>query len=435
MSTQTAVVDALGSSRSRRWDALGGSGVLSAAVLTSGLLAYVFQVLCARTLGADAFGQIAVLWATLFLVTVILFRPVEQTLSRALADRMTRGEEVRTVARAVSGLTAVVAVVLVATFALAWNTLTERLFLGNEVLTLMLALGVVTFGASYVARGAFGGSRWFTGYGLVLVTDAVARLLIAAPLLVVASVDLAAAALACGAVLGTLVPLFVGRHVVTRALTQRDHGARFQLGSALRFAAPASAIAAADQLLVNGAPILVMLEGGDDASRAAGVVFAATMLVRVPVYLFQGLAASLLPNLTRMQATSGTGDLRRAVSRTVALLLTVGVLTVLAGASVGPSLMQLLFGADFQVDRLSLALLGAGVGFYLGAATISQALLALDFGARAAIAWVSSAVLFVALFVSLPGSELGRVSAAFAIATLGGLVGLVLTLRARLAGR
>jgi O-antigen/teichoic acid export membrane protein len=433
MSTQTAVVEPLAASRVRRWDALGGSGVLSAAVLASGLLAYVFQVLCARTLGADAFGQIAVLWAMLFLVTVILFRPLEQTLSRALADRMTRGEEVRTVIRAVAGLAAVVALSLVAVFAFAWDVVTDRLFLGNDVLTAVLVFGVVFFGVSYLARGMFGGSRWFAGYGLVLVVDGVSRLLIAAPLVVVASVDLAAVALACGAVLGTLVALVVGRRVVARALGERDNGTRFRLGSALRFAAPAGLIAGADQLLVNGAPILVMLEGGEDASRAAGVVFAATMLVRVPVYLFQGLAASLLPNLTRMQATSGTTDLRRAVSRTVALLLAVGVASVLAAAAVGPSAMQLLFGADYEAGRLALALLGAGVGFYLGAATISQALLALDCGARAAIAWVASATLFVTLFIGLPGSDLGRVSAAFAIATLVCLVGLVIALGRRLA--
>ena len=97
------------------------------------------------------------------------------------------------------------------------------------------------------------------------------------------------------------------------------------------------------------------------------------MLVRVPVYLFQGLAASLLPNFTRMQATVGNADLRRAVSRTVVLLLSVGVVTVLAGATIGPAVMQLLFGADFQADHGELALLGAGVGCYLAAATISPA--------------------------------------------------------------
>ncbi len=90
MSTQAAVIEAVPTRRTQRWDVLGGSGILSVAVLASGLLAYAFQVLCARTLGADAFGQLAVLWAAVFLATVILFRPIEQTLSRALADRMAR---------------------------------------------------------------------------------------------------------------------------------------------------------------------------------------------------------------------------------------------------------------------------------------------------------------------------------------------------------
>jgi O-antigen/teichoic acid export membrane protein len=424
MSTQAAAVEAVQPRRRQDWAALGGSGILSAAVLVSGLLAYAFQVLCARVLGADAFGQLAVLWATVFLATVILFRPIEQTLSRSVADRMARGEEVRTVARAVGALAAGVLALLVVVMVVAWEPLTDRLFLGNETLTMMLALGVITFGASYVLRGTFGGARWFPGYGLVLVSDAVARLLIAIPLLVTASVDLAAAALAFGAVVGTLLPLYVGRHVVARTLRRGEKGTRFDLGAALRFAAPASGIAAADQLLVNGAPILVMLEGGDDASRAAGVVFAATMLVRVPVYLFQGLAASLLPNLTRMQATVGHADVRRAVTRTVSLLLAVGAVTVLAGATIGPAAMQVLFGAEFRAGHLELALLGAGVGCYLAAATISQALLALERATRAAVVWIGSAALFVALFVTLPGSELGRVSAAFAVATFGGLLGL-----------
>jgi O-antigen/teichoic acid export membrane protein len=251
--------------------------------------------------------------------------------------------------------------------------------------------------------------------------------------IITASVDLAATALAFGAVLGTSIPLYIGRNLLARAFRQGEQAARFQLRAALRFAAPASAIAAADQVLINGAPILVMLEGGKDASRVAGVVFAATMLVRVPVYLFQGLAASLLPNFTRMQAMTGTGELRRAVSRTATLLLAVGLLTVLVGASMGPAVLQLLFGDDFQAGRLAIALLGAGVGCYLAAATISQALLALDWGVRTAIAWACSAVLFVILFAALPGSELGRVSGAFAIATLASLVALAAILWRKLA--
>src|SRR5204862_3384232 len=77
---------------------------------------------------------------------------------------------------------------------------------------------------------------------------------------------------------------------------------RFHMRAALRFAAPASVIAGSDQLLVNGAPLLVIGAGGAEASKAAAVVFAATMLVRVPVFLFSGVAGSILPNLARLNA-------------------------------------------------------------------------------------------------------------------------------------
>ena len=61
-----------------------------------------------------------------------------------------------------------------------------------------------------------------------------------------------------------------------------------------------------------------MLHGGERASKAAGVVFAATMLVRAPAYLFQGVAAALLPNFTTMLVSRDEHGFRRAVSRTVA---------------------------------------------------------------------------------------------------------------------
>ena len=79
-------------------------------------------------------------------------------------------------------------------------------------------------------------------------------------------------------------------------------------------------IATADQVLVNAAPLLVMLQGGRDASKVAALVFAATMLVRIPVFVFQGLATSLLPNLTTLHATSEPALFRQAVLRISGIL-------------------------------------------------------------------------------------------------------------------
>jgi O-antigen/teichoic acid export membrane protein len=397
----------------------------------SGALAYAFHVLAARALGPDAYGQIAVLWGAMYLAAVVLFRPLEQTASRAFADRLARGEEVRTIARAVVGLYGGIVLVGLLALALSWGVIKDRLFLGNGTMTTLLAAGVCATGLAYVVRGAAGGARWFGGYGLGLMADAVLRLALAVPLVFVASQNLAATAVAVAGLAGAAVPVYAGRRLF-RTLFAPNGGRRFHLPAALRFAAPASVIAAADQLLVNGAPVLVMLEGGPDAATVAGVVFAATMLVRVPVYLFQGLAASLLPNLTRMHADDELHGLRRAVARTVGLLLALGGAIVVAALAVGPPALRLLFGEEYDVGRLELTVLGAGVGCYLAAATITQALLALDNGTRAAWAWCLSAAVFVGLFVGLPGSELLRVSIGFAVATLLGLAALTVVLVRRI---
>ena len=87
-----------------RGAALGGAWLLPAAMVVSGVLTYAFHILAARTLGPAAYGQIAVLWGAMFLIAIVLFRPIEQTMSRAVADRLARGEEVRSVLRAVASL-------------------------------------------------------------------------------------------------------------------------------------------------------------------------------------------------------------------------------------------------------------------------------------------------------------------------------------------
>jgi O-antigen/teichoic acid export membrane protein len=392
--------------------------VVSAAMLGSGCLIYAFHVLAARTLGAAAYGQIAVLWAAMFLVVIVVFRPIEQTTSRAIADRVARGDEGTSVVRSV-GLVGLLLVAAIAALALVFlDPLARLLFDGSRTLTVLLVAGIACYAIAYLARGVIAGTRWFAGYGLGLMLDAVARIAIAVPLVFVASENVAAAAVTIAGLAGAL-PLFLGRARVEHALRGAP-APRFSGKSALTFAAPASLIAAADQLLVNGSPLLVIFGGG--STKTAGLVFAATMLVRVPVFVFQGLASSILPNLTRLRVVEDARSFRHAVVHTALVLLLAGGAIVAAAALFGPETMQLLYGADFTVARGDLVLLGAGVAFYLAATTFSQALLALARTVSAASAWVLSAVVFVALYALLPGDELTRISTAFAVATLLGLI-------------
>jgi O-antigen/teichoic acid export membrane protein len=431
MSAPAVALDARPVARAERRPALAGAWVVSASMLASGGLIYVFHVGAARALGTAAYGQIAVLWAAMFLAVLVLFRPLEQAASRGIADRLARGEDARSVVRSVVILALAVLAALVPVYALAWGSITDRLFLGNDAMTAMLAVGIVAYGVAYVSRGVVAGARWFAGYGLGLMVDAVARLAIAAPLFFVASLEVAAAAVTVAGLVGGVVPLLAGRAKLHR-VSARVERQPFHLGATLRFAAPASAIAAADQLLVNCAPILVMLEGG--SASTAGLVFAATMLVRIPVYVFQGLASSILPNLAHLNAGEDAHRFRRATLETAAFFLGAGALIVAFAAVAGPESLRVVYGAGFEAGRMALVLLGAGVAFYLCATTFSQALLALGASGRASAAWIASAVLFVALYyLWLDGSELDRISTAFAVATFVDLavLGLILHRRTR----
>jgi O-antigen/teichoic acid export membrane protein len=394
--------------------ALAGAWVVSASMLISGVLIYAFHAGAARALGGTAYGHIAVLWAAMFLVVIVVFRPLEQASARAIADRHARGEDARPVVRSVVLLGAGALLALVPVSVLAWDSMSAALFDGDDAMTAWLLVGIVAYGVAYVSRGIITGARWFAGYGIGLMSDSVARLAIAAPLLFVASLDVAAAAVTVAGLVGALVPLLAGRARL-KPLFAGKAGASFRLGRTLRFAAPASGIAAADQLLVNCSPLLVIAEGG--SPKAAGLVFAATMLVRVPTYVFQGLASSILPNLARLHVEA-SHRFRRATLETAGVLLAAGTVIVLFAAIAGPEALRYVYGDGFEADRLSLMLLGAGVAFYLSATTFSQALLALEAAGRSAAAWITAAVLFVGLYLTLPGTELERVGMAFAAATL-----------------
>lgn len=392
-------------------------------MVVSGVLTYAFLVLAARTLSREVYGRIGVLWAAMFITAIVLFRPLEQTVSRSIADRRARGEGVRSVVRSVCLLAIATTAGLCVVTAAAWGPLKDRLFGGNGTLMALLVTGIVCYGLSYLVRGLVGGALWFTGYGINLVADGVGRLALGVPLLFIASQTIAGVAVVGAGLAGALAPLAFGWRRL-RPLLDHAEGEPFATRRAVRFAAPASTIAASDQLLVNGAPLLVMVSGGPGAAKAAGLVFAATMLVRAPVYVFQGVAAALLPNLTNLNAHDGFARLQREITRTARFLLAAAAAVVLVCTAGGPLGMRILYGHEYTAPRTVFAALGVGVALYLVAATLSQALLAIDAGRWAAAAWVLAALALVAAYAALPGTELDRVAVSFAAGSLVLVVGL-----------
>jgi O-antigen/teichoic acid export membrane protein len=281
-------------------------------------------------------------------------------------------------------------------------------------LTAALIVGVAGYAASYFVRGLCGGVRWFGGYGLLLLADGAIRVVVALPLVVVASASVAAVAVAAAAAGGAIAPLLSRRRKTLKRIDAGSQPSHFPLSSATRFALPAAAIAGSEQILISGGPLLVLIAGGPDASRAAGVVFAATLLLRAPVFVFQGIAASLLPSLTTFQARGDHARAHRATALTAGALAAFAAIVALGALACGPAAMSLLYGEGFDATRADLAILAVGVGGFLAASTFCQALLARARAGLAALCWTSGAVTFVALELALSGAVFHSVSLAFA---------------------
>ena len=180
MSAHAAAVerDPVGRPRSLE---LTGTWLLSGAMAGAGVLAYAFHILAARTLTQSEYGQVAAFWAALFIAVVVLFRPLEQTTSRSLADRLERGLEGWSVLRAVALVYACLVALVGVAGALSWSVLTRELFDGSGFMTAMLLIGIAGYGIQYVARGILGGLRRFHGLSSIHLGDGVVRLALALP--------------------------------------------------------------------------------------------------------------------------------------------------------------------------------------------------------------------------------------------------------------
>jgi len=398
-----------------------GAALLSALIGVTGLLTYAFHSLVAHELGAEKYGMIGVLWAAVFLTASVIYRPVEQLLSRTIAEHQAHGRPaghaLRVAATIQLGLAALFALVAL----ILKDTIEDKLFSGNTTLYWCLFAAVIFYAASYFARGFLAGQRRFGLYGGLVMMEASSRVVIA--VLLVAGVlngqDVAAIAIAAAPLLSLIVvPWALGGQVRRfSGSKQPEDDAEFTMSRGLGFAGAVLLIMISEQAILNSGVLIVKLDTGDD--ELAALIFAVLMIARAPLQLFQAVSTTLLPHLTRLMVREGEGaregDFGHSVRLTVAACLGFGLITVIGVLLVGPAAMRLLFGDEFDYDRLGLAMVAGGMGLYLAATTLNQAVLAQGRARLAASSWAVSAIFFVAFLLIASMEEIREVEVAFII--------------------
>jgi O-antigen/teichoic acid export membrane protein len=430
-----------------------GARILSIGIASTGLLTFAYFSIASHVLGAQAAKRIDLLWSVMFVIISVIYRPIEQLLSRTIAERRARGQAQHTlrVPMLIQGAFALIFLVL----ALALHDeLVEHVFEGEEALYVVLVVGTLAYAASYFARGWLAGHQRFGLFGGLVLMESVSRVCFA--LAVALGIADGQTAVALGIAAAPFVSLVVVPAAFARTRTERASGAA-ELGGgherelhaaitvdeadaalagpgtegvqetaahdalSLRrgggFAAAVSAIMLSEQTLLNAAVLTVDATSPDRA--LAGIVFNVLLIARAPLQLFQAIQTSLLPHLTGLEATAGHDAFARAIRTTVLAILAFAGVVALALLLVGPfALRHVFFGQDYSYKGAGLALIGVGMGLHLCSGALNQAALARDRARAAAGCWLLAAGVFVA-WMLLPAisDQLLRVEVGYAGAT------------------
>jgi O-antigen/teichoic acid export membrane protein len=430
-----------------------GARILSIGIASTGLLTFAYFSLASHVLNPVQAKRIDLLWSVMFVTISVIYRPIEQLLSRTIAQRRARGQTQHSLRVPIAIQVSFALIFLILAVALR-DQLVDHLFNHFSGLYDVLVVGTVAYAASYFARGWLAGHQYFALYGGLVLMEALTRVcFVLAVVLGITSGQLAVALGIAAAPLVSLVVVpwaFARRSGERRGEPELAHGApeiedvdaalagpgaegvqeavaadELSLQRGSNFALVVSSIMVAEQVLLNAAVLTVDATSLDRA--LAGVVFNVLLIARAPLQLFQAIQTSLLPHLTGLEATEGHAAFARAIRTTVIAIAGFAAAVSLSLLAIGPVVMRHLFGQAVPYNRFGLALIGLGMGFHLVSGALNQAALARDHARAAAACWMLSAIVFLAWMLSpIVHGQVLRTEIGYAGATL--LLALTLSL-------
>jgi O-antigen/teichoic acid export membrane protein len=404
------------------------ASLLSIGVGITGLITYLYFAIASHELSKDQYGEITVLWVSVFIVISVLQRPVEQLLSRTISENLAHGTPIRRTVRVAATIQVSVALGFDVIALALRDPIQNDLLHGNSTLYWIGVAAVTAYGASYFARGFLAGSHRLTVYALQIICESVART--AFPTAVALGIASGQTAVALGIVAAPtlsliVVPLAFFRRFGSEegtaggAATAEAEGEgdaegeveqptdEFTLARGGRFAGAVFLIMLSEQTIFNAGNLLVNATSG---AAAAGYVFNVLMIARAPLQLFQAVQTSLLPHLTTLGSRGEERDFRASIRVTILAIAGFAGVVALAMLVAGPQLMQIAFGKKHTYQRADLVVVAIGMGVYLSAATLNQAALARGQVRRASFCFIGCAAAFVIwVIVPVVSSDVTRV--------------------------
>jgi O-antigen/teichoic acid export membrane protein len=424
-----------------------GARILSIGIASTGIFTFAYLATASHVLSAESYSRISLCWAIMFVILSVIYRPIEQLLSRTIADRRARGLADNSL-RVPATIQLTFAVIFLIVALVLRDQIQQGVFDGSEALYWILVVGVLAYAASYFARGWLAGHQRFALYGGLVFLESTSRFIPA--LLVAIGIGSGQGVVGLGMAIAPFVSLSVIPFAFSRvsgsdpapsgpadddpllspapdaggegpAQVQLEEAtAELSLRHGAGFAGSVVGIMLSEQALMNAGVLIVAAKsGGSLITGLTGFVFNVMLIVRAPLQLFQAVQTSILPHLARLEAHESADEFHRAIRTTILVIAGFGFAVALGLLVIGPPVMTAVLGnKGYTYGRYGLALVGLGMGLHLVSGTLNQAALARGRAPFAAAAWLTAAGLFVAFMVSsIVGNEITRVEVGYFGAT------------------
>jgi O-antigen/teichoic acid export membrane protein len=376
-----------------------------------GLASYVHLAVAGHSLSGADYNRLSVLWSIVFTLGIGIFMPIEQEVARVVAARHSQGLPPGPVlARGVTVAAAMLAVLVLAVTA-GRQLLADHLFHGDGTMVTVLVGALAAMAVAYTTRGVLSGLQLFPWYGTQLGIDGGLRIVMVA-LLGLAGVT---SPIWYGVVL-VVAPLASVLLTLPPVLRAVGGGAPVAWATLLRGLGLLTASSLLSQVVVNVGVINLQLLAPSDTA-AAGALLSALVLVRIPLFVFGSMQASLLPGLATTATTGDRAGFHSLLRRALGIVTALGLTGALGAVLLGPWLVGVLFDAPGVLGHGDFAWLAAATLAYLWAMVLGQALLALDRHRAQALAWTVGVAALI-IVTLLPAPVILRVELAYTIGSV-----------------
>jgi len=380
--------------------AFGDSSVLALGSLVSGLAAYAFIAVGARSVGSEAFAAVTVLWTLWAMSAAVFTFPVQHWVIRTIeADGGEVG--VRAALRTLGFATITVSVLLgLVSWLFRFNLFGDG-GLAFPIMAAIVPIGTVFMGLN---RGVLSARRQFRSTALAIAGENLIR---------------ATAALAVKTAIGlgwALIGGFaIGLFWPSSYRLEKSGTSKFER-SPLVFVGGVAGGSLVGQIVLTSGPLVLAIIGGLPGQITG--LFSALALFRAPYMIAIGVTPRMTAWLTRTVLDNGQVAVRglthKAIFAALILLPIAGVL----GATIGPDVLKLVFGPGVILSAYTTALVAAGSAVAIFTLLVTLLMLAAARSGSISVAWALGAAGGTAVVLSGIGSPVNTVAAAFLTAEI-----------------